>query len=355
MKHLIHALILSLLFNLPGITLALDDEDTDFDPDAFDFEDKRLQRELHLPDWFKLSFLDLQDDLDTAVHEGKDGIILYFGQKHCAYCKALLKINWGKPDIVKYTRKHFDVIALDIWGDREVTDFHGNTLSEKDYAEQQKTNFTPTLVFYNRDGIEALMLRGYYPPYRFRAALEYVADNHYQRMTFPEFLSIAPETMAFEDDEMIEESFFEPPPYALDRSRFPSDQPLLVFFEQGDCYACDVLHAGPLQDPGIREQLKGFQTVQLNLIGNTPVITPSGKHATDGKWARQLGLFYTPSLIFFDEQGNEIIRVDSVVRFSRLSKVLEYVSSKGYQHYPTFQRWRQDQTSSISGSGTPGH
>ena len=352
MKHLIPTLILSLLCSLPGWSVALDREDPDFDVEAFEFEDKRLKRELHLPEWFKLSFLDLQDDLDAAVSEGKDGIIVYFGQKHCAYCKALLEVNWGKEDIVDYTRKHFDVIAIDIWGDRQVTDLHGNDISEKDYAEQQKTNFTPSLLFFNRDGIETLMLRGYYPPYRFRAALEYAADHHYQRMTFPEFLSIAPTTLAFEEDEMIEESFFEPPPHALDRSLFPSDQPLLVFFEQGDCYACDVLHTGPLQDPAIREQLKQFQTVQLNLIGDTPVITPAGKRTTDGRWAQKLGLFYTPSLIFFDEQGNEIIRVDSVVRFSRLSMVLQYVSGKGYKDYPTFQRWRQSQTATISGSGT---
>ena len=352
MKYGFNILIFALLCTLPGLSAALDREDPEIDHEAFEFEDKRLKRELHLPEWFKLSFLDLQDDLDTAVREGKDGIIVYFGQKHCAYCKALLEVNWGKPDIADYTREHFDVIPIDIWGDREVTDLQGNSLSEKVYAENQKTNFTPSLLFFNRDGIETLMLRGYYPPYRFRAALEYVADRHYERMTFPEFLSIAPTTMAFEEDEMIEEDFFESAPYALDRSRFPSDQPLLVFFEQGDCYACDVLHTGPLQDPAIREQLKQFQSVQLNLTGDTPVITPGGERTTDGKWAQQLGLFYTPSLLFFDEQGKEIIRVDSVVRFSRLSMVLKYVLSKAYQDYPTFQRWRQSQTSSISGSGT---
>ena len=35
------------------------------------------------------------------------------------------------------------------------------------------TNFTPSLVFYDADGNIALRLRGYYPPYQFRAALEY--------------------------------------------------------------------------------------------------------------------------------------------------------------------------------------
>ena len=64
------------------------------------------------------------------------------------------------------------------------------------------------------------------------------------------------------------------------------------------------------------------------------------------KWAEQLGLFYTPTLIFFDQDGREIIRVDSVVQFYRLRNVLDYILSGGYREYATFQRWRQ--------SGRPG-
>ena len=42
------------------------------------------------------------------------------------------------------------------------------------------------MVFYDTDGREALRLRGYYPPYRFLAALEYVADRHYGQERFRE-------------------------------------------------------------------------------------------------------------------------------------------------------------------------
>jgi thioredoxin-related protein len=350
----VHALILLPLLLACGIGFASPSavDDPDGDIEAFEFPDQPLKRELHTPPWFKLSFLDLQEDLKDAVGEGKRGIIVYFGQKHCAYCKQLLEVNWGKPDIISYTRKHFDVIGIDIWGDREVTDMKGRALSEKAYAEREKTNFTPSLLFYDRDGNEALLLRGYYPPYRFRAALEYVADGHYQRMSFPEFLNLAPSSLAFDADELIEEDFFEPPPFALDRSRFPADQPLAVFFEQGDCYACDVLHTDPLQDPRIRTLLRRFQTVQLNFWGDTPVITPAGERTTSRDWAKELGLFYTPSILFYDEQGKEIIRVDSVIRFSRLKGVLEYVLDKGYQRYPTFQRWRQSRVAQPEADGS---
>ena len=58
------------------------------------------------------------------------------------------------------------------------------------------------------------------------------------------------------------------------------------------------------------------------------------------KWADKLGLFYTPTLIFFDDDGDEILRVDSVVQFYRLRNVLDYVITGAYLEYPTFQQWR---------------
>jgi thioredoxin-related protein len=235
------------------------------------------------------------------------------------------------------------VIAIDIHGDRTVTDFSGLELTEKEFAELENTNFTPSLIFYDRRGTEVLRLRGYYPPYKFQAALEYVADGHYRKEGFRDYLERADPTLTFEAGELIEEPFFGQPPFALDRSRVLAQLPLAVFFEQSDCHACDVLHSGPLKSEAIQERLEKFEVVQLDMWGDTPVITPGGQQTTSRKWAEQLGLFYAPTLIFFDESGNVIIRVDSVVRFFRLQRVLDYVASGVYKKGITIQRWRRIQ------------
>ena len=308
--------------------------------DVFSFDDSPLAEPLEHPAWFKDSLLFLRDDLAEAVHAGKKGIIVYFGQRRCPYCQKLMQVNFGMSDIVSYTRRNFDVIPLDIWSVQEITDVQGNTLTERELARREKTNFTPSLIFYDRDGKEALRLRGYYPPYQFRAALEYVADGHYMKEGFPDYLARGEGSFAFEPGDLNEEGFFLPPPYNLDRSRFPGQRALAVFFEQTDCHACDVLHIEPLRDPAIRELLNGFDNVQLDLWGATLVITPDGRRTTAKQWARDLGLFYAPSLVFFDEKGTEIIRVDSVVRFYRLRNVLNYITSKGYLTEPNYQRWR---------------
>ena len=311
-----------------------------FDHGFVEFDDAPLEEPLAFPDWFKLSFLDLREDIEEVREAGKQGLIVYFGQKYCAYCKQFLEADLEAGDIQAYLRQHFDIIGIDIHGDRTVTDMQGRELTEGELAIRDKTNFTPSVIFYNTAGKEVLRLRGYYPPYRFRAALEYVADAHYRDEHYRQYLARADVPLVFEPGDLSDEPFFLPGPYMLDRTVRPGERPLVVFFEQGNCHACDVLHTGPLQDPEIVTRFEQMENVQLPFWSNTPVITPSGERLTAKQWAEKLGLFYTPTLIFFDENGREIMRVDSVVQFYRLRNVLDYILSRGYREYPTFQRWR---------------
>jgi len=305
------------------------------------FDDSPLHEPVETPDWFKLSFLDLHDDVQEATKDGKRGLIVYFGQKYCPYCKALLENDFGKPDVVAYTRKYFDVVAINTRGSRLVTDMDGRILSEDDFAIRRKANFTPTLVFYGPDYKEVFRLVGYHGPYQFRAALEYVADRHYLKETFRHYLARAEGADHFDEGELNHRDFFSRPPYALDRSRFPAQRPLVVFFERPNCHACDVLYAGPLEQAQTLKLLKGFEVVQLNMRSNTPLVTPTGERTTARGWAERLGLFYAPTLIFFDEHGREIIRIASVVHFNRLTSVLRYVHEKGYEKYGSYPAWRQ--------------
>lgn len=181
------------------------------------FIDKPLGEPIILPNWFKLSFLDLLDDVEDAKASGKKGIIVYFGQKDCPYCKAHLDTNWGNPDIIKYTQKYFDVIALDVKGDRNITTIDGVVYDEKAYSAMNRTNFTPSLLFYNTEGKEVLKLQGYHPPYKFRAALEYVADEHYKQEGFRDYLSRAELAERYGEDSLNSHASFMSPPYLLDR------------------------------------------------------------------------------------------------------------------------------------------
>jgi thioredoxin-related protein len=308
----------------------------------FEFEDQPLKTPLTLPDWFKLSFLDLGTDVAELKENNKRGLIVYFGQKYCAYCKAHLKHNWQDPFIVAYTRKYFDVVAINVRGQRPVAGVDGTVYrTEKEFAVANKANFTPTLIFYNAEGKETLRLSGYHPPYQFSAALEYVADNYYKTEKLKSYLDRAASFSEYGNETLNSNDIFSAPPYGLDRSLFSSQMPLVVFFEKPHCHACDVLHTGPLSNTTILHTMTQLESIQLDILSSTPVITPAGKKTTARQWAEELGLYYTPTIIFFDEHGKEIIRIDSVIGFYRLNNVLHYVLSKGYLEEPNFQLWQQ--------------
>lgn len=311
--------------------------------ESIEFDDTPLSQDLILPDWFKLSFLELKTDLAEAAAAGKWGILLYFGRKDCPYCKAHLEKNWSDRGIVTYTRKHFDVIGIDVRGDRSVTDENGKYFkTEKDYAAKLRTNFTPSFLFIDVNGETALRLTGYHPPYQFRAILEFVADKHYVYETLRSFFARGETIAGLEESELNESPIFKQPPYNLNRRKKPGKNPLVVFFEEPTCHSCNVLHRGPLKSQEILDKLKKMEVVQLDKSREVPVVTPSGKRTTSKKWANSLGLYYSPTIIFFDENGKEILRVDSVIRFYRLNGVLEYVLSKGYLEFETFQLWRHN-------------
>lgn len=191
---------------------------------AYSFDDRPTDYDGGYPDWFKQSFLDLDDDLDEALQRGKSGLIVYFGQAHCAYCKTLVKDTLAKPDLVEYLVRRFDMVGLSIHDVRELTSPDGETLTVRDYSVREDAQFTPTLVFYGKDRRKALVLRGFYPPCEMRAALEYVADGHYQAMSFRDYLAQANPPPRFEDESLISDPLFMKPPFALDRRRFPASR-----------------------------------------------------------------------------------------------------------------------------------
>lgn len=346
---IIFTLLLALSMNSHGELSEMDDAyDSAFDQAFNDdfapaYDDRPVFGFRDHPVWFRDTFLELQDDLDSALRFGKKGLIVYFGQSDCPYCKALMERDFGKREIAHYTRKHFDVLAIDIHGDKSVLDFDGTEYTERSFSEKIGVNFTPTLIFYDGRGRQAFRLNGYQPPYKFQAVLEYVADGHYKQESLHDYLARGEQGIDFDEGALNETDFFSPPPYAFDRTRVAASKPLALFFEEGQCHACDVLHSNALTDEEVLKIMQGFDSAQLNINQTTPVLTPRGRRTTVKEWARELGLFYSPTIIFFDEHGREIIRVDSVIGFRRMRGVLSYVHSGAYRGGITFQQYRREQ------------
>ena len=101
---------------------------------------------LHKPTWLRDTFKDLSEDLEEANAENKR-LMLIFEQRGCVYCTKMHNEVFPDPDIEAYIEDNYFVVQLNLHGDVDVTDFDGETLSEKAMARKWGILFTPTMMF----------------------------------------------------------------------------------------------------------------------------------------------------------------------------------------------------------------
>jgi len=259
----------------------------------------------------------------------------------------LVERNLSQRGIVDTLKTKFDVIAINMWGDREVTGLDGKTHTEKNFAAALKVQFTPTLMFFDEAGNTILRLNGYVPPARMQAALDWVSGKHEKKQEFRDFVA-AREVPAKGSGALIGQPFFKK---TADLRRKGKAKPLAVFFEQKDCPDCEVLHRRVLADPELRAELGRFDNVQLDMWSNDTITTPDGKRLPVREWARQLGVNYAPGIVIFDTGGKEAIRWESSFRVFHTLGMLTYTSTGEYRKEPSFQRYLSAKAEHIRESG----
>ena len=300
------------------------------------------------PKWFKQSFLDIREDITEAASQGKR-VVLYFYQDGCPYCKKLLEDNYGNRDIAEYAQRHFDTIAVNMWGDREVVDLSGADITEKQFAEDLKVMFTPTMLMLDEQGAPILRVNGYYHPAKFMAALTYVAEKRESAGSFRDYYGERPQRQA-SGKLHIEDSFIQPP-YDLRPAGRAGGKPLLVMFEQKQCLICDELHLDILQREESRKEMAKLDIVLLDMWSKARLVAPDGRQLLARDWARELNIQNAPSFVFFDAAGKEVFRAEAYLRAFHIQGVMDYVSSGGYEEQPSFQRWLSAKADRLEAQG----
>jgi len=308
-----------------------------------DFVEDVFEDVIH-PEWFKPSYLDLDEDLKEALQDNKKGLLVYFGLKRCSYCQAFMDNTLSKPDIANRLQGMFDTVGLDIFSNNEMRDPTGKEYVVKDFVTAKKANYSPTMIFYGQQGEQLLKIVGYYPPAKFRHVLDYLEGEYYERETLYTYINRKKSSpglikVAIKQDQAI----FPNTNYSVYRKKKPAKRPLLVLFEQPGCDSCDRFHERVLTDKPVRRLIGEFETLQLDATDNkTTIVTPAGSRITPKIWYYRLGLNYSPAMVFFDEAGNEITRLDSEVKRWRMEGTLQLILEKSYTKDTQVQRWRRD-------------
>ena len=317
------------------------------------------------PAWFKQSFLELQDDLEDA-NENNKHLMLYFHQDGCPYCKKLLDDNFSRADIVAKMKQGYDLLEINMWGDKTITSIKGDELSEKEFARQMKVMYTPTLVILDRKGQPMFRMNGYYHPDKFLAVLDYLSlKNQTSSDEVPAFTdyfrqklgqkkaqqkqSVSKTLPSLHTEDFIVKS------NDLHTIINTSNKPVMLLFEQTHCAECDELHGDLFRRLPVYKKLKQFTIVQIDINSQDTIVSPDGQTMTQIEFSKREKIQYTPSIFFYEAgkstDNKPIFRSEAYLKGFHLQALLDYVSSNAYKSEPEFQRFIQRRADEMAEQG----
>jgi len=278
-----------------------------------------------LPEWFKESFLDIAEDVEEANDENKH-LMLYMHLTGCPYCYKMVEEGFKNNTNTQIIKDNFDVVAINIRGNKEVTLKEDMTMTEDQVRDHYKVRFTPTIVFLDGNNKMVHKVNGYRSVENFKNILNFVKSRAYQSTTLAEFVQQQKRTKHYQFKD--HNSFQSITDLSVKR-----DKPLLVLFEDQYCIMCNKLHDGHLKNPEILKELDLFDVVRFDAESDQAIIDVDGNKTTPKKYANKLGLNYRPGIVMFD-QGDEVMRIDALLYSYHFSGHLRYIGERHYKQYP---------------------
>ena len=287
------------------------------------------------PDWFKESFLEIADDVDEASEAGKQ-VMLFFELNGCPYCDRMLRESFETDPTSSYIQANFDVIAINIQGDREIAFNEEISVSEKRLGEMLKVYSTPAIVFLDENNKTITRVNGYRAPQRFQQVVEFVATRAYRSTTLTDHLQAKLDRNVYRlrDNPLFSE--------VSDLSSV--EGPLMLVFEDGSCYECAEFHDGILADARVRKEIEPFTVVRLDADSDERLLDIHGNETTPARLARKYEMIYRPGVLLFDE-GNLLRRHDSLTFPHHFKESLRYVAGGYYKEtdYRSYSRQRTEE------------
>ncbi|MGH8707890.1 MAG: thioredoxin family protein [Burkholderiales bacterium] len=121
------------------------------------------------------------------------------------------------------------------------------------------------------------------------------------------------------------ESFLEIPEDVQDAAR--EGKRLMLYFGQDGCPYCkQLMQTNFTQRAIVDKARRHFVAIALNIWGDREVQWTDGRRMSEKELTRTLGIQYTPTLLFLDEQGTLVARLNGYYPPHRFAAALDYAA-----------------------------
>ncbi|WP_052761005.1 thioredoxin family protein [Sedimenticola thiotaurini] len=108
-----------------------------------------------------------------------------------------------------------------------------------------------------------------------------------------------------------------------------SGRRVMLFFHQDGCPYCNLLVERNLSQREIEQQVRRqLDVIGINMWGDRTVVDLNGQEQTEKSFSAALRVQFTPTLLFLDEAGQVILRLNGYIPPARFKLALDYVAGR---------------------------
>lgn len=108
---------------------------------------------------------------------------------------------------------------------------------------------------------------------------------------------------------------------------------IMVYFHQDGCPYCNLLVEENFADESIKSRMQqSLDVVEINMWGDREVISVNGRSLSEKQFAVAKKVQFTPTLLFFNERGKEVLRLNGYLPPAEFKLALDYVIGKNEEN-----------------------
>ncbi len=128
----------------------------------------------------------LEQALKTAAEQEKKILVDVYAA-WCPYCQRMHSEVYVDNDVVAAINEHFILVRINVESDETVR-YHGNEMTESEFAQALQNRNVPTTYFLNHEGAIIGSQPGYLEESVFSNLLKFVGSDAFLTQTFDEYL-----------------------------------------------------------------------------------------------------------------------------------------------------------------------
>jgi thioredoxin-related protein len=117
---------------------------------------------------------------------------------------------------------------------------------------------------------------------------------------------------------------------------------VMIYFGQNGCPYCKKLMDVNFSDKAIADKTRrGFDAIEINIYGSREVTWLDGKPRSEKDFAALLKVQFTPTILFLDEKGSVVLRVNGYFPPREFHAALDYAALRG-DRKPAFGEFQKN-------------